>query len=161
MAAVIPFVMVGMSLLSAKGQMDQGAVAAQAAGVEASQMEAQAGQARATSQRAAIEERREARLAQSRLTALSAASGAGATDPTIVSLAQGIAEQGEYNALSRLFEGESQARSLETGASLTRGGGAAQKKAANIGATTTLAQGGMSLYDRYGSDLFTTEAAVA
>lgn len=156
MAAAIPFIMVGMSVLSAKGQMDQGAAAEQAAQIEAQQLEAQAGQARATAQRAAIEERRQGELASSRLTALAAASGAGATDPTVVSLDQGIAEQAEYNALTRLYEGESQARGMETSANLTTAAGAAQKKASNIGATTTAVEGGVSLFDRYGGGMFST-----
>ena len=95
----------------------------QAADVRALQFEQQAGQERAASQREAAAARRRKRLAQSTLQARAAASGAGALDPTVLDLEGDIEEEGEFQALSALFEGESRARDLEFGATLERHGG--------------------------------------
>lgn len=157
MAATIPYLIVGSTVLSAAGAIQQGE-AARAIGESARvQYERQANESRAASQRASIEERRKARLAQSRLRALSAASGAGATDPTVVGLSQDIAGQGEYNALTRLYEGESRARGYETAGDIALYEGKAKQSAAGMSAISSIAEGGMSLYDRYGADLFSRD----
>lgn len=84
-----------------------------AAKSDAKQLRYQAGQTRASSQRAAAEERRRARLLDSRARAVAAKSGAGVSDPTVVNLRGDIEARGEYNALSRMYEGETEAGSLE------------------------------------------------
>lgn len=104
------------------GQYEQSAFNARkaAADYEALQLEARAGEERAVSQRAAAEERRQARLVQSRLQARAAASGAGADDPTVMDLDAQLEGEGEYRALTAIYGGESRARNLETGAELRR-----------------------------------------
>lgn len=87
---------------------------------EAEQMTQAAGQAIATSQRDAIEQRRQARLVQSRAIAISAASGASVTDPTVVNLIGDIAGQGSYRAAVALYQGEDKARQLNMGAAAKR-----------------------------------------
>lgn len=72
-----------------------------------------AGQERATSQRAASDERRRARLLESRARAIGAKSGAAASDPTVLNLMADLSAEGEYRALSRLYEGDTGASSLE------------------------------------------------
>ena len=129
----------------------------------AQQLEQQAGQERAASQRAAAQERRRLRRAQSRLQAVAGASGAGALDPTVLDLEGDLAAEGEFRALSRLFEGESEARNLEYGATLERHGGqvdsfifgerARQARRARTGALVSGAGrilGGVSLLEKYG-----------
>lgn len=87
---------------------------------EAEQMTQAAGQAIATSQRDAIEQRRQARLLQSRAIAISGASGASVTDPTVLNLIGDIAGQGSYRAAVALYQGEDKARQLNMGAAAKR-----------------------------------------
>lgn len=83
-----------------------------AASSDARQLKRMAGDTRATSQRAAAEERRRARLLDSRARAVAAASGAGAGDLDVVNIRGDIQAEGEYRAMSRMYEGESEARSI-------------------------------------------------
>ncbi|KKN80686.1 hypothetical protein LCGC14_0327780 [marine sediment metagenome] len=169
--------MVASTLIGVVGQMQQ-ASAQQAAGQaqaaaaahraaianrQAQVMEQQAGQERAVSQRAAQEERRRGRFVSSRVQALSAASGAGALDPTIVGILGDIGTEEETRALTALYEGEERARGLEYGATLERAGGAgalfagqaarrAGRSAAarsRLSAAGTLLEGGSSLFAKY------------
>jgi len=87
---------------------------------EAEQMTQAAGQAIATSQRDAIEQRRQARLLQSRAIAISGASGASVTDPTVLNLIGDIAGQGSYRAAVALYQGEDKARQLNMAADAKR-----------------------------------------
>lgn len=80
---------------------------------EADQLEYQAGQEIASSQRAALEERRKARILESRAIAVAAASGGAVDDPTIQDILADIQEQGEYRALTVLFEGKTRSFGLE------------------------------------------------
>lgn len=86
----------------------------------AQQLEVNAGQAVAAAQRGAMDERRNARLVQSRALALSAASGGGALDPTIVNNLGRIAGEGTYRANVRLYEGAERARELRMAAAAKR-----------------------------------------
>ena len=146
---------VGGSIVSGLGQMQAGRAANVSAKFQAAQAQQQAGQERATAQRAAIEERRKADLALSRGQAVLASSGGGTLDPTAMRLMGGIAQQGEYNALSALFQGEETARGLELGAAAKRMEGKQAKKAGMIGGISTIASGigqaGMSLNQKYGT----------
>jgi hypothetical protein len=117
---------------------------------EAAQLEANAGLERASSQRAAMDERRQAKLAQSRGLAVAGKSGAGIDDPTVVNLMAGIEGEGEYRALSALYEGEESARGMEADAAARRRGAKSTKTAGLIKAGSTILQGGSSMYDRFG-----------
>lgn len=169
--------MVTGTLISAGGALQEGQAAEAGARFEAAQMSQAAGQERAASQRRALEERRRARLAQSRAQAVAAASGAGATDPTVLNIIGDIEEEGEYRALTAMFEGEEAARGMEMGAMARLWEGRQQRKASRItaaskvleafggiprgsetgGSTTTsgstntlLSRGGRSLLQKYG-----------
>ncbi len=85
--------------------------------------EQRAGQERAVSQREAIEQRRRGKFVESRVQAISAASGAGALDPTIIGILGDIGRETDIRAESALFEGEEAARGLEFGAAIDRAGG--------------------------------------
>lgn len=143
--------MIAGTVVSTLGQIQAGNAARKSANFQAAQMNQQAGQERATGQRAAIEQRRTARLASSRATALAAASGGGATDPTILNILGDIHTEGEYNALSALFGGEERARGLEMGAAAKVVEGKSAKQASIISAGSTLSTGiGESLMMKYG-----------
>ena len=122
-----------------------------------------AGQERAVSQRAAIEQRRRGEFVESRVQAISAASGAGALDPTIVGILGDIGRETDIRAETALFEGEEAARGLEFGAAIDRAGGAGDLFAADaalragrsarsrsfLAASGTLLEGAESLFDKF------------
>lgn len=141
--------------LSAAGQIKQGQDADKIAGYKASQLKQRAGQERAVSQRKASAQRRQAGLAQSRVLALAAASGAGASDKTVVDIMGGIFEQGELSAGYSLYEGEERARGSSMAADTATSEGKQAKRAGYIGATSTIMSGAGSAYsmkDKYSPD---------
>lgn len=127
----------------AAAQEAQGLAAQQRAEYVAHQQEQMAGQERAASQRAAMEQQRQKRVAQSRAQAVAASSGGGALDPTVLDIMGGLEDQGNYNALVALYEGESAARNFESQASLTRYEGELAKSSSQIEAYGSRSQGAM------------------
>lgn len=130
---------------------------AQADEFAAAQYTQQAGQEVAIAQRRAIEEKRQSQLLQSRALAVAAASGAGASDPTIVHLISQISGEGAYRAALALYDGEEKSRQLHLKSAASRydaaaalAGGEAQKSAYNISAASSLLMGAGTLYTRYG-----------
>jgi hypothetical protein len=156
--------MIAGTVISAAGQMQaadaaekQGEAQQTALAYQANQNRIQAGQERAAAQRDMIAERRNERLVQSALIARAAASGAGASDPTIETLAGGIAAEGEYRALAALYQGETAAQALESSASArdfeasqARLAGRRAASSYRYGAFGTVLSSAGSLYDRYG-----------
>ena len=114
---MIPLLLAAGGLLSAGGKIMEGNAAYQdgvnqrlALEFQAKQHDQNAIQAVATGQRAAKEVSRETELLKSRMLAVAAASGAGASDPGLMNL---IAEQagiGTLNSMAELYKGEEQAR---------------------------------------------------
>ncbi len=132
-----------------------------AANFEAGQADYLAGQSRAIAQREAYEQRKTAALLSSKALANAAASGAGASDPTVVDLINGIQAEGTYRAALAMYEGEEQARNYTVTAQARRLGGqsaAASRtaegesiaRASNLSMFSTLLRGSSSLLDRYG-----------
>jgi hypothetical protein len=126
MATAALFSVLG-TMVSAVGTIASGAAAARQANAQAAQQEhaarvadQKAMQERAVAQRQAFEKRREGRLATSGLIARAAASGASATDPTIINLGGDTAGRSEYLALSHMARGEQAGRDQEDRAALNR-----------------------------------------
>ena len=142
MAAMTAF-KVFITAIAANEQRKAGKAQGKLSQFEAQQLEQKAGQQRAVSQRKADTERRRARYAESRALALAAASGGGASDPSVVNIMAGIAGEGEMAANVALYEGEERARGSEMSATAKRFSGAQAKKASYVKAGTTL----MSAYD--------------
>lgn len=117
---------------------------------EAEQIDIQAGKERASSQRASIEERRQAAKVSSRALALAAASGAGASDPSVINNIAEIEGEGEYRALTALYNGEETARGQEFEADNRRKEAKNVKKAALVKAAGTILSTGSSLFGKYG-----------
>lgn len=138
------------TVVSAAGTIMSGNAARGAANFEAAQMTQQAGQERAASQRRASEQRRQAGLVNSAVRSRAAASGAGATDPTVLDIEGDNAATGEYNALSALYEGEERARGLEMNAGARRYEGQQARQASLFKAGSTLLSSGSSLFSKYG-----------
>lgn len=132
----------------------------QAAAYQSAQLRQAAGQAQAASQVEAQDVQRRADLVASRALAVAAASGGGASDPTVVNTIAGIAQEGAYRKAVALYKGDEEARKLTMQAE------ASQYEAANkaygerltalggfIGAGTSLAKGmarQSSLLQKYG-----------
>lgn len=136
------------TLFSAYGAQSQGMDAMRSANSAAIQLDQRAGQTRASAQRQAEDQRRQARLAAS---ALQARAGGGGSDATVVKLGSDIAGEGEYRALSSLYEGETSARGDELAADNQRESGRAARRAGNIKAISTIFGGGNSMRSRYGA----------
>lgn len=136
-------------VMSAAGTIMSGNAARGAANYSAAQSEQQAGQEVAVSQRKAIEARRQAGLANSRVTAVAAGSGASATDPTVLDIMGDNAGVGEFNALSALYSGEETARGLRMRGVADRYEGATTRQASLVKAGGTVLSAGSSLYDKY------------
>lgn len=153
--------------MQVQGQQQQGE-AARLAGrnqrvadvFEAAQIDQHAEHVVAVSQRQALEERRQARLMQSRALALAAASGAGASDSTVVRIMSDIAGEGAHRAQLALYGGKEEARKLRLSAQAKRYGGALAEQAgldaesaANTAAIATAFSGAASasLQARYGA----------
>lgn len=138
------------TILQAGGMGVDAINAKRGADFEAKQMEVQAGQERAASQRRAREERRQTQLMQSRAQAVSAASGGGAVDPTVVDIIGDIEEDGEYRALNTLWEGEERAGNLMTGAKQRRKQGRFALTSGLMGSAGTILDGSSSMFKRFG-----------
>jgi hypothetical protein len=93
--------------LQAMGSIQQGKAQQAALNFEAKQHERQAAEERAASQ---LEKRHEAKIAMSRQVAIAGASGAGVVNPSILDIYGETAQEGEYNAQTALYGGESRAR---------------------------------------------------
>lgn len=165
----LAFIAIGASLLgaynsyqgaraSAQSMREGAAIRQEAAKFEADQANIQAGQAIAMGQHAAAIEERASTYLQSRQLALAGASGAGASDPGMVTLIARTAGEGSYRAAVQLYQGEEQARQLRLqAASYAFEGQAAARgmeqraNAYDTEATASLVRGvgNMSLYGRY------------
>lgn len=144
------------TLMGGSAAADAGQRAQQAQYFKAAQEEQAAQESRAASQRVSLDKDREGRLLQSKLQANAAASGGGASDPGIVTLAQGIAGRSEYDSLMEMYKGENRARGLEdtaTGSRLSgdaaKAEGDAKKTASYFSAAGTLIGSAGSAYKTY------------
>jgi hypothetical protein len=150
MADPVTMMMIGSTVLSAGGQYRAGKTEDKRAKIEARQMEAQAKEEFAASQRAGFEQERQGALKASRMLALAAASGGGASDPTIVNLMANLAGETQYRKSVELYEGGERAKDLRYQGQVRRYEGKEAKRAGKLGAFTTLLSGGTSLYSKYG-----------
>jgi hypothetical protein len=140
------------TVMSAGGQIRQGRQAQAAADYEAAQLEQNAGQQIASSQRAALSDEQQARLAQSRALAVAAASGGGASDPTIVGILSRLNGEGTYRSMVDLYQGQERARQLNDQAAATRYQGEVAASNAKWAAASTLVSGSSSMYSKYAAD---------
>lgn len=162
--------MIGATVVSTVGTLVAGEQEAQAykasakvenelAQYRARQLEQNAGQERAASQHKAEQERKQARLVQSRARAVGAASGA-VKGTDIEDILAGLAGEGEYNAQSALYEGEEAARGMEAQANAERYSGKVGKAMASyqaraarrgsyISSVGNALEGSASMYEKY------------
>jgi hypothetical protein len=129
------------TLFSTAGQIGAGYAASRSADSEARQLKRAAKMTRGSAQREAIEERRQARLLMSRGQAVAAASGGGASDVSVVNTLADVAAEGEYRALTALWEGEERATGMEKAASARVSEGRAGALAGFMGGASSLLTG--------------------
>jgi hypothetical protein len=108
----------GGMMMSMMGQQQQASYQAAVARNNAIALRQKANEEAAVGQREAITESRKADIVQSRARALGAASGTAVASPTQVNTEAGIGAQGDYNALSALYEGGSKEQAANYQASL-------------------------------------------
>lgn len=145
-----PAMTVASSAMGAGANIGAGLSSRNAANYQAEQLDQAAGQQRAASQRAAYDETRRSTLLQSRAQAVAAASGGGASDPTVVDLVSRIAGEGSYRSQLALYQGSEAARALEGRADAARFQGKQAARAGYIGAFSSVLKGASSLFDKYG-----------
>jgi hypothetical protein len=116
---------------------------------EAEQLNAQGAHEKALADKQALEERRKAKLLESKATAQAVAGGATATDPGVLDITTDIAQEGEYNALMALWEGEERAKGRYTQAAAARMEGREAKRAAKTKAISTAISGAGSAYSSW------------
>ncbi len=149
LAAALPYIAAAGTVISTVGQLQQGKAAKQDAYNQAAQLDTEGNAAKADAQRQAIDERRLAARASSRALAVAAASGAGALDPTVQTITSRIEGEGEYRALSRLYNGDTEAANLQAQAEATRRTGNARQTASRYAATSTVLSSGVDLANKY------------
>jgi len=124
-----------------------------AAEFEAQQLEQNAGQAMSAAQRTAFETGRAGEYTQSRALAVAAASGGGASDPSVMNTIANLAGETAYRKSIDLYQGEERARQLKLSAAATRYSGQIgadvildQGKAAETQALSGIASGATKMY---------------
>lgn len=150
MADPITMMMVGSTVLTAAGQYSAGKTEEKRAKLEARQMEEQGKAEIASAQRAGFEQERQGERKASRMLALAAASGGGASDPTVINLMANLAGETQYRKAVEFYEGGERQRQLKYQADVRRYEGKEAKRAGKMAAFTTLLSGGSSLYSKYG-----------
>ena len=161
-----PTLQAGSTILQAGSQVARGAagktIAARRQALdefEAQQLEQEAAQSRGVGMRGAADETLKTEYLNSTALARAAASGAGASDPTVMNVIARTAGEGAYRSALAMYEGEAQARMdmVSAGAKRYEGAVGAQDaataaKISNMGAANTLLTGGvkaMSMYEKY------------
>lgn len=160
---VLPFIAAAGAAAGVVGQQQQAQAAQVAAkekqnelNYESAQLRQQAGQDQASAQRAAEVQRHQAAVMQGRVQAVAAASGASATDPTVLNLQGGIAAKGDYAARAAIYEGDTSAEGKDAAAKArdyesyaTGVGSKYATEGANIRTAGTILSSGASIYNDY------------
>lgn len=151
MASALPFVGAAGTAINASGQIMEGQAQNRSAKIEARSLDQAANNKLASSQRESLELERQGKLEASRVLAVAAASGGGASDPTVMNLMSRLAGENNYRQMTALYEGEEEARQLRNQASVTRNAGKRAEASSKLGAFGTVLSGGSSLYSKYGT----------
>lgn len=146
-------------LKAADAAEQQGADRSMALEYEATLLAQNADAARAASQREAMDVTQKTRLMISRSIAVAAASGGGASDPTVADIVADIAGAGAYRQAVALYGGEDKARALNATAAgkrydarLAREGGADVGDAYRLKALGSGVAGAATLFSKYGNN---------
>lgn len=138
--------MIGPGLRAGAG-IGAGYQARDASLLNAAEYEIAGGQAVAVSQLRAADERKRAALLASRAQALAAASGAGATDATVIDIIANIAGEGAYRSELAMYEGKEAQRAARARAAGARYQGDAAVTAGYVNGLTGF---GKTFFEKYG-----------
>lgn len=133
--------------LGAAGTVYGGIQARAGAEAEGRQLKAKGDEEKAIGQRKAMQAQREKQLALSRINAVSAASGGGAGDDSITALMEGVQQQGDYNSMLELYQGNSGRNKAYASAAARRAEGRSALTGSILGAA---GRAGANLYSLYG-----------
>lgn len=142
----------GGEFASGQNSQDYGDAAEAAALATAEQLRQRAGQVQAGAQRAAFSVDREAKYTASRALAIAAASGGGASAPTVVSLIAKNASEFAHRRSVALYNGQDEARTLNMKADVAEYEGKVRNQVAKSEANAKFLQGGVSLLKGYEQD---------
>ncbi len=138
--------------LSAGGKIYGGITKKRALDASAGLLEQEAGQSVASGIQGAIEDRRRANYVMSSARARIAGSGLATTGTSAIKTVGDIRAEGEYRALTSVYQGEDRALELRSRAAGMRMEGSAAQTAGWIGGISSVLTGGSSFYDKYGGD---------
>jgi len=150
MAGLSAIVSLVGTAVSAIGTIAAGRAEKQAADHRAAQLDVQAKSERASAQQEALEIARKKRLGLSRIQARAAASGFGATDPTVLDLTGEAAKYGTYRQQIARYGGEAQAADLNASAEGARLRGRSAVQNAGFRAAGTILGGVSGMFKNYG-----------
>lgn len=154
------------SMIRGLGAAKQGKIAAQrdaelrqrAAQFDAKVLEQRAGQAFASAQRSAMDVQRMATLAESRALAVAAASGGGASSPTVVNVIGDLAKEGAYRSGIEFYKGMEAKQNLEMQADMRLWEGEtglqtarAKGEIMDAAAESNIISGAAGLFTKYGA----------
>jgi hypothetical protein len=142
------------SILQFSGAIQQGQQSQHASEFQADQLRQNGGQAQASSQRTAAEIDRQTQMVVSRSLAVAAASGGGASDPTVVNLIAQNAAEGAYRKAVALYNGDEANRGDQAQASAREYEGKSAKVSGYVAGASNLLSAGAksaSLFQRFGS----------
>ncbi|CAB5220640.1 hypothetical protein UFOVP241_11 [uncultured Caudovirales phage] len=133
------------SVIGGLSHIEFGQQAQQAADFQAAQLRQNAGQAQATAQHAAYDVDRQAQYTASTALATAAASGGGASDPTVVNLIARNAGEFAYRKAVALYQGDDKARLMNLQADAKEFEGANTKANSDLVGTTQMFAAGTSI----------------
>jgi len=138
------------TVLSAGSKIYGGMQQKRAMDASAGMLDQEAGQSVASGIMAAQNERRKASYVASNARARIAAGGLATTGTSAISTVGQIRGQGEYNALTSLYEGQDRAIGLNYQAAGMRNEGSAAETAGWMSGISSVLTGGTSFFDKYG-----------
>ena len=127
--------------IGAYSQIQQGKAGQEQAKAQQLFADRQADEEQAAGQRAAAEETRKAKFAQSRLMAVAGASGSGVSDPGVMDIWGDIEQEGRYNSAVTQTMAKQRADGINYQASLDRWKADSNAKIGKIGAIGTILGG--------------------
>lgn len=137
------------TVISAGSQVYGGIQKKRADDFAAAQVSQEAGQSTASGIQGAIEQRRRASYVASSARAHIAASGMATTGPSAITTVGGITGEGDYRALTALYQGEDRAQELRYKASGLRAEGSAAQTAGWMSGISSVLTGGYNVANEY------------
>jgi hypothetical protein len=141
---------IGMAV-QAYGKVSGGYAQRNALNASAGQLEQEAGQSVASGIQGAIQDRRRASYVASNARASTAAAGLTTTGTSAIENVGQIRGEGEYRALTSLYQGQDRANELDFRASGMRTEGSNAIRSGWLSGMSSVMSGGSSFYDKYGA----------